>query len=107
MSRVDINIFAARQTGCSCKCSKSCRPSRTIMDDIEDLKDAIKSEGLIDKVGSMKFINIFSPALEKYPQIFKLMSDETTQVPIVAFGEAVITEGNIDIEQIINELKEV
>ncbi len=107
MNRVDINIFAARQAGCGCSCAKSCKATGTIMDDIQDLKNAIKEEGLVDKVASMKFINIFSPALEKYPQIFKLMSDETTQAPIVAFGEAVVTEGNVDIGQIINELKEI
>ncbi|MTI56915.1 hypothetical protein [Geosporobacter ferrireducens] len=69
------------------------------------MKNAIKQEGLLDRVASMKFIDIFSPALSKYPEVFKQVSGGAAQVPIVAFGEEIISEGNVDITKIIENLK--
>ncbi|SHK12885.1 hypothetical protein SAMN02745975_03713 [Geosporobacter subterraneus DSM 17957] len=59
------------------------------------------------KVATMKFIDVFSPALSKYPEVFKQVSGGDVQVPIVAFGEEVVSEGTVDITKIIEKLKTV
>ena len=107
MNKVELNIFAVRPAGCGCGPGSSCEPTRTIMDDLQDLKNAIKGEGLIEKITSMKFIDIFSPALSKYPEISKKISDGTAEVPIIAFGEEIVSQGTVDVMKITDRLKTV
>lgn len=107
MNKVEINIFGVKPAGCGCGPADSCGPTRTIMDDIQDLKNAIKSEGLMGKIATMKFIDVFSPMLSKYPEVFKQVSEGTAQVPIVAFGQDIITEGIVDTKKITDKLKTI
>lgn len=107
MNKVELNIFGVKPSSCGCGCEPGtdCGPTRTVMDDIQDLKGALKKEGLVGKLSSMKFIDVFSLALEKYPRISKEISDGNAEVPIVAFGEEIISADGVDIKKIIDRLK--
>lgn len=107
MNKVEINIFAVKPAGCGCGPGSICEPTRTILDDLQDLKNAIKGEGLMGKIATMKFIDVFSPMLSKYPEVFKQVSEGAAQIPIIAFGQEIICEGSVDIGRVIEKLKTV
>ncbi|ABR46558.1 hypothetical protein Amet_0328 [Alkaliphilus metalliredigens QYMF] len=74
---------------------------------MKDLEEAIIKAGLEEKVELLHFIDAFSDELDQYPQIVMKIENMEIGIPAVCFGEEVIVEDKIDIEKIVQALKEL
>ncbi len=104
MEKVSIYVIGLRPAGCCCGPNDSCEPTRTILDDLQDLKANIQQKELGHKVESFKFIDLFSKGLDSLPQIKKKIEAQEVSIPLVCFGEEVISSGEVNIDAIINAL---
>jgi disulfide oxidoreductase YuzD len=75
------------------------------MDDIQDMKNALKEANLLGKINALKFIDIFSPMLSRYPDIQNKISNGEVELPLVVLGSEVISQGNIDIHKVVNKVQ--
>ncbi|WP_207726871.1 DUF1462 family protein [Anaerosolibacter carboniphilus] len=77
------------------------------MDDIQDMKNALKEANLLGKLNALKFIDIFSPILERYPDVQNKISNGEVEVPLVVLNGEVISQGSIDIHKIMGKVQSI
>ncbi len=106
MQKAEIYFFGTRPAGgCGCGPGSDCGPTRTILDDIQDVKVGLKRAGLIPKVESMKFVDIFSPMISKFPKVLEEIGNGTVQIPVVTVNGEIIANGTLKIDQIVDTVQ--
>ncbi|MFZ5969266.1 MAG: hypothetical protein ACOYVK_19080 [Bacillota bacterium] len=75
------------------------------MDDIQDLKNVLRKERLASRVSALKFTDVFSNGLQRYPKVHDSITKKGADLPIVTIDGEIVCEGSFDMNKILFKIQ--